>query len=288
MKRYTIKDFQRDFPDDAACLEWLKDYRWPNGIRCKECKKVTKHHLMKTRRSYSCQECGEHVHPTAGTIFHKSTTPLTLWFYTVYQMAQTRGGISAKQIERETGVTYKTAWRMCRLIRQQLSEDNGPFSGEVEVDEAYFGGKRSGTTGRGAAGKTPVIGMAERKGQIKAVAVPDIKGKTILPIIRDTVKKGTTVYSDELKIYDGVGYMGYTHKRILHSAGIYVMGDVYTNTVEGFWSLVKRGISGVYHSVSPKYLQHYINEYAFRYNRRNNKTPMFHSFLCQVGLPSGG
>lgn len=288
MKRYTIKDFQRDFPDDAACLEWLKDYRWPNGIHCKECDKVTKHHLMKTRRSYSCQECGEHVHPTAGTIFHKSTTPLTLWFYSVYLMAQTRGGISAKQIERETGVTYKTAWRMCRLIRGQLDEGKEPLSGEVEVDDSYFGGKGKGSTGRGTVGKTPVVGMVERKGRVKAVPLPNVKSKTILPIIRDSIKKGTIIYSDELKVYDGIRYMGYKHKRILHSSGTYVVGDIYTNTIEGFWSLVKRGISGVYHSVSTKYLQHYINEYAFRYNRRNDETPMFHSFLRRVGLSLDG
>lgn len=286
MKRYTIKDFRRDFPNDAACLEWIKDYRWPSGIHCKKCDNITKHHPMNTRRSYSCQECGEHVHPTAGTIFHKSRTPLTLWFHAIYLMAQTRGGISAKQIERETGVTYKTAWRMCRLIRSRLDEGSDPLSGEVEVDEAYFGGhRRGGKTGRGAEGKTPVVGIAQRKGRIKAVAVPNIKSATILPIIRDSIEKGATIYSDELKIYDALGYMGYAHKRILHSSGVYVVGDIYTNTVEGFWSLVKRGISGVYHYVSPKYLQHYLNEYAFRYNHRNDTRPMFQTFLRRVGTP---
>jgi len=287
MKKYTIKDFGRDFPDDAACLEWLKNYRWPDGIHCQKCDRVTKHHPMKTRRSYSCQECGEHIHPTAGTIFHKSRTPLTLWFHAIYLMAQTRGGISAKQIERETGVTYKTAWRMCRLIRSRLDEDNDPLSGEVEVDETYFGGRRKGSTGRGAKGKTPIIGIVERKGRIKAVAVPNVKGKTILPIIRDTIEKGTTVYSDEFNIYDPLSSMGFMHKRILHSSRVYVIGDIYTNTVEGFWSLMKRGISGVYHSVSPKYLQHYINEYAFRYNHRKDTQPMFQTFLRRVGLPLG-
>lgn len=284
MKRYTIKDFQRDFPNDETCLEWLKEYRWPDGIFCKPCGKVTKHHLMTTRRSFSCQECGNHVHPTSGTIFHKSRTPLTLWFYATYLMAQTRGGISAKQVERETGVTYKTAWRMCKLIRSRLNEGSDPLSGEVEVDESYFGGKRHGKRGRGAEGKTPVIGLVERKGKIKATPIPNTQGRTLLPIIGRNVKHDAVIYTDENWAYNRLNQMGYKHSRIAHYAKIYVKGNIHTNTIEGFWSLVKRGISGVYHSVSPKYLHHYIGEYVFRYNHRNDETPMFQSFLHRISL----
>lgn len=285
MIKYTLKDFQAQFPDDASCLEWLKTYRYPEGIFCKNCEKVTKHHLMTSRHSFSCQECGNHVHPTAGTIFHKSPTPLTTWFYTAYLMAQTRGGISAKQIQRETGVTYKTAWRMCNLIRRMLDEDKDPFSGEVEIDETYVGGKnRGGKRGRGSENKTPVLGVVQRKGKIKAVVVPNTKSKTVLPIIDKTVEKGTQVFTDEYPIYDQLNQMGYSHDRILHSQKIYVIGDVHTNTIEGFWSLSKNGIRGVFHSVSPKYLQAYMNEYAFRYNHRNDVTPMFISFLERLGL----
>ena len=199
MDRYTIRDFQRDFPDDSSCLEWLKDYRWPDGVPCEKCDRVTKHHLMTFRRSYSCQECGHHVHPTANTIFHKSATPLTLWFYAIYLMAQTRGGISAKQIERETGVTYKTAWRMCKLIREKLDEGSDPMSGKVEIDESYFGGRRPGKRGRGAGGKTPVMGMVEREGRIKAVVVTDTKARTMLPIIESSIEAGTIIYTDEYR-----------------------------------------------------------------------------------------
>jgi len=116
MQRYTFTDFNRDYPDDAACLEWLREYLYPDGIHCKKCDRVTKHHRVASRQSYSCDNCGHHVHPTAGTIFHKSTTSLRTWFYAIYLMAQTRCGISAKQIERETGVTYKTAWRMFKQL----------------------------------------------------------------------------------------------------------------------------------------------------------------------------
>lgn len=287
MKRYTIKDFQQDFPDDAACLEWLKDYRWPNGITCKNCEKVTKHHLMKSRKSFSCQECGNHVHPTAGTIFHKSRTPLTLWFYTTYLMAQTRGGIAAKQIERETGVTYKTAWRMCKLIRQQLNEKHDPFSGETEVDESYFGGKmKGGKRGRGSENKTAVVGTVERKrGKLTARVVPNVKRATVEPIVKETIAEGSTVYTDEFNIYDKLHKSGYKHFRIPHGLKIYAVGDIHTNTIEGFWSLTKNGIKGVYHAVSPKYLQYYVNEYAFRYSHRNDVTPMFRTFLSRIGRP---
>lgn len=160
MEKYTLKNMQRDFPDDKACLDWLLNYRYPNGISCKNCGVVNaKHYFIVSRKSYSCQECGHHVHPTAGTIFHKSSTPLTVWFYAIYLMIQTRTGISAKQLERELGVTYKTAWRMFTLIRSRLNESGDAFGsdgGDVEIDETYVGGILKGKRGRGAAGKTPV------------------------------------------------------------------------------------------------------------------------------------
>jgi transposase len=279
MMKYTIKQFLAEFPDDTSCLEWLKDYRFPNGIFCKNCQKVTTHHLMTTRKSYSCQTCGNHVHPTAGTVFHKSSTALTTWFYTAFLMSQTRGGISAKQIQRETGVTYKTAWRMCHEIRKMLSEDFDPFGGEVEVDESYFGGKSHGTRGRGAEGKTAVFGMVQRGGKVEARTVRNVKSKTIMPIVADNIQKGTQIFSDEFRIYQALPAMGYEHATVPHAEKIYVLGNVHTNTIEGFWSLTKNGIRGVYHAVSSKHLQHYLNEYAFRYNHRDDVTPMFFSFL---------
>lgn len=153
MQRFSLKAFQKQFPDDAACLEWLKNYLYPDGIFCKNCEEVTKHYRVVSRPSYCCEHCGNHVHPTAGTIFHKSPTPLTTWFYAMYLMSATRCGISAKQIERETGVTYKTAWRMFKQIRTMLDDEkSAPLGGKsglgVEMDEAYFGGRRKGTVGR--------------------------------------------------------------------------------------------------------------------------------------------
>jgi len=279
MIKYTFKDFQRDFPDEATCLEWLKQERWPSGIYCEFCKKVTNHYAMTSRKSYTCEWCGNHVHPTAGTIYHKSSTPLTVWFYVAYLMAQTRGGISAKQIERETGVTYKTAWRMCKQIRSALGENYEPFDGDVELDESYFGGRGRGIRGRGAEKKTPVFGIAQRGGMVKAHVVPNVRRVSILPIVDKNVARTARVYTDEFRTYKALPSMGYAHDTIPHAMKIYVLGNVHTNTIEGFWSNCKNGIRGVYHAVSSKYLQSYLNEYSFRYNHRKDTTPMFLTFL---------
>ena len=282
MKNYTTKDFDTEFPTDEACLEWLKNLRWPDGIHCVKCQKITKHHRIKNRTSYSCDYCGNQVYPTAGTIFHKSATPLRVWFQAIYRMASTRCGISAKQIQRETGVTYKTAWRMFKQIRTLFDEDIQSLTGEVEVDETYIGGKKHGKRGRGAEGKTKVVGAVERNGQVVAQVIPDVKRHTLVPFMLRKVDRNATLFTDEFPSYDHMTRAGYNHKRIDHHSKVYVNGNIHTNNIEGFWSLVKRGISGVYHSVSPQYLQSYVNEYAFRYNHRNADTPMFKIVLNRI------
>lgn len=290
LPKFTIKDFEKQFPTDDACLEWLKDYLYPNGIHCDKCERVTKHHKVASRKSYSCDYCGHHVHPTAGTIYHKSSTPLRLWFYAIYLMASTRCGISAKQIERELGVTYKTAWRMFKQIRSMLAEDGGsPLTGKVEADETYVGGKPryrgKGTNnprGRSTKQKAVVIGAVERGGRAVARVAEDSTGKTLMPFIKENVGVESTLYTDEHYGYWAVSRNGYEHRTIRHRDRIYVNGDIHTNTIEGFWSLVKGGIRGVYRNVSHKYLQTYVNEYSFRYNNRHGDKPMFYSFLHQV------
>jgi transposase-like protein len=287
---YSRAEFRRDFPDDDACLEWLKDYLYPHGILCDKCKKITPHYRVKSRPSYSCQNCGHHVHPTAGTIFHKSSTSLVLWFEAIYLMSQTRCGISAKQLEREIGVTYKTAWRMMHMIRSLLNETNGPLTGEVEMDETYFNRSKRNRPNepkrkRGDArpNEQTVFGMVERGGRIVARHVGAATSLEVERKMAEFVLPGSMVFTDEAFAYKGVAKRGYHHKRINHLAKVYVQGDIHTQTIEGFWSLLKRGISGVYHSVSHKYLQMYVDEYAFRYNHRTQVSkPMFWAFLENV------
>lgn len=294
MKRHTIRNFDTQFPDDNACLDWLKQSRWPEGITCIKCNRITGHFKVTGRPVYACANCGHHVSPMAGTIMEKSATPLRYWFYAMFLMASTRCGISAKQLERELGVTYKTAWRIFKQIRSMLTEEIVLEGSSVEVDETYVGGKdinrhawkRTGQRGRGAGGKTIVAGAVERKGRVIAKVVPDVLAKTLLPMIKGHILPSSIVYTDELSSYNRVGSMGYQHRRVHHASGVYVDGDAHTNTLEGFWSLVKRGISGVNHAVSAKYLQSYLNEYAFRYNRRENEQPMFEAFLSQVVTPA--
>jgi transposase-like protein len=291
--RYTINDFNRQFPDDDACFEHLREQRFPGGIAyCAVCREKRQHHRVKGRPVYGCDECLTQISPMAGTIFEHSSTSLRLWYYAMYLMASTRCGISAKQIQRETGVTYKTAWRMFRQIRSLLSETDMQLEGSaVEVDEMYFGGKRKGGTGRPMRGdkvKTPVLGMVERKGRVIALAVPDTTAKTLVGTVHEYVLPKSTIFTDELQAYNTMpGKRQYTHHRINHSAKVYVKGNVHTNTIEGFWSLVKRGIGGVYHSVSQKYLQTYLNEYSFRYNRRDQGNLIFNAFLKRVAERAG-
>jgi transposase len=282
MKKYTIADFNLDFPDDNACLEWLKNYLYPDGIHCSVCNKITPHSKLSNIPVYSCNRCGNHTHPMAGTIFERSRTPLKSWFYAIYLMSATRCGISAKQIQRELGVTYKTAWRMFKQIRSLLQEDTPALTGEVEVDETYVGGIRRGKRGRGAEGKTKVIGAVQRQGKVIARVVPDVKRHTLVPFMNAKVDRNATLYTDEFPSYDTMTRIGYKHLRIEHSAKEYVRGSIHTNNIEGFWSLLKRGIGGVYHSVSEKYLQDYINEYGFRYNHRKDDEPMFLTVLERV------
>jgi transposase-like protein/transcription elongation factor Elf1 len=281
-REFTAKDFERIFPDDKACLDWLVKQRYPHGIECPTCNKVTKHHKYKNRPVYACDYCGHPTSPLAGTIFHKSPTSLKVWFDAIHEIATTRTGYSARAFGRRHGITYKTAWRIFKQVRKLLNENPSMLHDEVEVDESYFGGKASGKRGRGAENKTAVIGIAQRQGRIVTQVTVDTKRSTVMPFIARNVAQKAIVYTDEYPVYNTVKMLGMKHETVNHGEKAYVNGRVHTNTIESFWSLTKRGISGVYHAVSPKYLQSYLNEYAFRHNHRDDQSPMFWLMLNRI------
>jgi transposase len=285
----TYSRFLELFPDNEACLEYLKAKFFADGTECPKCGKATKFHRIKGRSAYSCQYCGHHVYPTAGTIFHKSTVSLQLWFWAVYLMSSTRCGISAKQLEREIGVTYKTAHRMFKMIRTLLSDEaDGPLDGSVEVDESEFGGKprayesreRRGYLRRGY--RPTIFAAVERGGKVRPVVIPDRGLRSLKKAVHTHVLPSSMLFSDELHAYKSIGVPYRDHRRIRHTAKVYVDGDIHTQTVEGFFGLFKNGVRGVYHAISADYLQDYLNEYAFRYNRRNSSQPMFWAMLDRV------
>jgi transposase len=280
-----VRDFNNEFPNDSACLDYIAEQRFPGGVgMCPKCRLERKHHRVGNRTAYACDHCGHHFYPLAGTIFEKSSTPLKTWFYAMYLMGSTRCGISAKQVQRETGVTYKTAWRMFKQIRSLLSDGDLQLEGStIEVDETYMGGRRKGSRGRPMRGDkkmVPVVGIVQRGGRAVARVTKNATAKTLTGLIKKHVVPGSVVYTDEFPAYNTVSKgKRFTHFRIKHASGVYAVGDIHTNSVEGLWSLIKRGIRGVYHSVSPEYLQTYLDEYCFRYNRRHNGNLQFKSIL---------
>jgi transposase-like protein len=298
--QYTLFEFMAEFPDDDACLEWLWRTRLsPDGqhAHCPKCDQkrrfVRYGNIAQPRQSWTCTACGHHLHPTAGTIFHKSSTSLHLWFYGVYLMTSTRCGISAKQLERELGVTYKTAWRMFKLIRTLMADNIGPLKGTVEMDETYFNrskrhrpGEPKPTKGAARKGERAVWGAVERGGRVVARHVSVASNVSIDPAIETFILPGSMVFTDEAPVYGSLRKRGYHHKRIKHTAKVYVKGEVHTQTIEGFWSTLKRGISGVYHSVGSGYLQSYIDEYVWRYNHRADGRAMFETLVRKAASAS--
>jgi transposase len=293
--RYSLMEFMREFPDDATCLEWLWRNRYSEdgthaycpAPSCKRERTFRRYETAQQRQSWSCTACGHKLHPTAATIYHKSSTSLHLWFYAMFLMTSTRCGISAKQLERELGVTYKTAWRMMKLIRSELMEqdDTAQLRGEVEVDETYMGGRPRQWPKRAREWhfdrKVPVIGMVERGGRVRAEVMPFAGAGDVRPRVLDAVKGASVLYTDESQLYLGMDGT-YFHHTVNHRSKVYVSGDVHTQTIEGFWSTVKNGIRGTYHSVSRKHLQDYLNEYVWRYNHREAPENPFYTLLLRA------
>ena len=295
----SLMEFMREFPDDETCLRHLWRERFaPDGEhafcqRCESERVFKRYETAQKRPCWFCSACGFRIHPLKGTIFERSSTSLQLWFYAMYLITSTRCGISAKHLERELGVTYKTAWRMFNKIRNQvMNDEEAPLSGEVEADETFVGGKlresdraklrAQGIANRGPASKDRAVVFAavERGGRVRATIIGKSRSAAAASrALSEFVLPGSMVFTDDWAGYDPLHRTGYRHRRINHSARIYVKGDVHTQTIEGFWSLFKRGVTGVYHAVGKDYLQSYLNEYTWRYNHRFDECAMFDTLV---------
>ncbi len=282
----SILQFAKKYPDNDTCLAKLFADRYHNP-KCSECGRVNKYFKVSGRARYTCI-CGKsHIFPKEGTIFEHSSTDLVKWFFAMYLFAQSRNGVSAKELERACEVTYKTAWRMAKEIRKTMFDIPSLQDGEVEADETVIGGPRRGKRGRGAANKTIVFGTLQRRGKVQTAIVPNVKATTLLPHFEDHIAKGTRLITDELKSYRKIAkIMDVEHKTVEHGAHEYAKPDgTHTNSIEGFWSQLKRSIHGTYHVVSPKYLSSYVSEFSWRYNHRDEEISMFDVLLGRVALP---
>ena len=283
----TFYEFQDQFPDDETCLERIMAERYGGTeFDCPKCDKHGKFYRMTRERAYVCQHCKHQLHPTVGTIMERSRTPLHKWFYAMHLFSISRHGVAARELQRALGVTLKTAWRMGHEIRKYMADVDGewPLDGDVEADETYVGGKRSGgKRGRGAPGKSIIFGMLKRGGEVMTKVVPNVKKRTLQSLIRANVKPGSTVHTDELRSYGGLHKIGYNHKTVNHGAGKWVSGGSHVNSIESFWSRLKLSIRGPHVHVSRYHLWKYMKEFEYRYNRRGTPDAIFDDLIGGLG-----
>lgn len=281
-KTLTLRQFQDRFPTEEACLDHLFQVRYGTDFECPKCKRPAKYSRIAKRRSYQCQWCAHQVYPTAGTPFDRTRTSLRDWFYVMFLFTTTRNGVAAKRVQREIGVTYKTAWRMCDQIRKYMSEldSDDPIGGEgetVEIDEAMIGGKGKRHTYHQT--KKVVIGMMERGGELVTRVVESTKKAHLLPQVQSFVLPGTEIHTDECSSYRSLHTLGYTHKKVNHRVEYVSPEGAHVNALEGFWGMLKRGIYGTHISVSEKHLPKYLSEFEFRWNMRHNPHLMLDRLL---------
>ncbi|MBS0497781.1 MAG: IS1595 family transposase [Proteobacteria bacterium] len=286
----TIIDLVRAFPNEQTCIDHLESLRWNSGNVVSPFDPDSKVYKCANNR-YRCKNTEKYFNVKTGTLFDNSKVELQKWFLAIWLATSHKKGISSVQLSKDIGVTQKTAWFMLQRIRNCFGFDNdNDLSNEVEVDETYIGGKNKNkhsvnkvecTQGRSIKDKTPVFGMIERGGKLNAKCVEDVSVRTLTSKIVRYVNDAS-VYSDEWIGYNALKRI-YDHQFIKHGAGQYVNGRVHTNTIEGFWSLLKRGIIGIYHFTSVKHLQKYVDEFVFRYNtRHNNEMQRFNLLLSNT------
>ena len=269
----NLMHLMSDFDTDKECRDRLEHLRWPDGIQCPRCDSNKISRILK-RRQFDCDSCRHHFSATAGTIFHDSHLPLPKWFIAIYLMTESKKGISANQMKRTIGVSYKTAWYICHRIREAMKDMNAaPLTGTIEADETYIGGKRIGG-GRGIGNyrknKTMVMAAIQRGGAVRMQTGKTHSRKVIQGFVRKVAPNPQRIMTDELPAYLGIHDSDTTHETVNHSIKEYVRGDVHTNTVESAFSLFKRSIVGSFHQVSVKHLDRYLDEFEWRFNNRKN------------------
>ena len=286
----TLIEINEMFSTQERCVELLKRIRWPNGVECPRChaEQVT---FLEGHDRFWCSECSYQFSVTSSTIFHDSHLPMQKWFLAVLLLCESRKGMSANQLSRMLGISYKTAWYLCHRIRAAMAEQERPMlDGTVEVDETYVGGKQKGfqdKPGHGRSKKQIVIGIRQRGGELRFFHAKDAKSGTLQRYIRDNVSEDVDVIiTDEYNAYpNAMGTFKPRHETIKHKAGVYVRGNVHTNTVENAFSLLKRGIFGTWHKISPKHLAAYLDEMTFRFNRRKRSDLFMDTLRHMVTAP---
>lgn len=289
----NLFDLLTYFKSEQVCCEYLEQIRWASGLVCpyEDCKND---HIFRCKNNkYKCSECKRRYSVRIGSMFEDSHLPLQKWFAAIYLVTAHKKGISSLQLHRDIGVTQKTAWFMLHRIRHTFGlPQTEQLTGTIEADETFIGGseknkhkskKIDNAQGRSVKGKSAVAGLLERGGELRAQKVPDTSGKNLRKFIVENVEFNATLNTDEWGGYNGLGGI-FIHKRINHLLGEYVNGDTHTNGMEGFWALLKRSIYGIYHSVSDKHLQNYVEESVFRYNsRKETEDTRFKIMLSNIG-----
>lgn len=284
----SLYEFFQQFPNEEASRLYFEKNRWNGQIACPHCGSVSTAECKDHKpMPYRCRDCRKHFSVRTGTVLEESRLPLQKWLMAIYMMTTARKGIPSTQMARELGITQKSAWFLAQRIRETwLSSFNGDMGNTVEIDETYIGGKEKNKhsnkklkAGRGAVGKTAVVGVFERNGRVVALPVQSTDRETLHGIINATVQKGATVYTDEHRSYLGIA--GYNHEAVCHSVGEYVREQAHTNGVESFWALLKRGYYGIYHHMSVKHLHRYVNEFSFRHNTAQSGTMAFIDMTIQ-------